>query len=471
MKKVLNFIAAAVLGIAMLSCAKEQVRNADSADPDEKTEAGKIAKVFTAGFERTRGDIESGNLRWAVNDKVAVYDDVNPSTANEFTVTEVNGLNVTFNGTVSAGATSFKAVYPFAAASENLTGDLLSVVIPSSQEIPSGETVDPSAIVSVAATTTSSFSFKNVFSLAKFTITQDNVSEVRFDAAVGECSPSAATGILSEAGTFAHVTVTPAGGGNFAAGTYYAAVVPCTRSGMVVCSKVGAVFRWKHDDSTTGVEFPRNGGIDFQNVDTGNILLAKWRFTKELKTDFEAAWRDTTTASGYGKRDGIYANEAGLARIRFRSAGSTSQTRGIASATGFPQVNSVQKNDRWVFFITPSANIASGSKIHIKFYTNISSSGDKTWRRAINNGSAWRYFDSDGNPTLADTSSDVLVTTPTDGSYTLIEGTITLAAELPAGTEKEFFRLFKYGGETGYTRLCDNASDGFDIGPYIEIVP
>ena len=190
-----------------------------------------------------------------------------------------------------------------------------------------------------------------------------------------------------------------------------------------------------------------------------------------MKTDFEAAWRDTTTASGYGKRDGIYANEAGLARIRFRSAGSTSQTRGIASATGFPQVNSVQKNDRWVFFITPSADIASGSKIHIKFYTNISSSGDKTWRRAINNGSAWRYFDSDGNPTLADNSSDVLVTTPTDGSYTLIEGIITLAAELPAGTEKEFFRLFKYGGDPGYTRLCDNASDGFDIGPYIEIVP
>lgn len=136
----------------------------------------------------TKATLEGLKIHWTAGDKIAVFDNVDPTTKHEF-IASSTGESTSFSGSVSEGATKFFAVYPYSAADNcNMTDDpanesvgYMNVNIPSEQNaVPGG--FDPAAAVLAAYTDSNekALAFRIPFALAKFTVSYDDVKSVSF---------------------------------------------------------------------------------------------------------------------------------------------------------------------------------------------------------------------------------------------------------------------------------------------------
>ena len=192
MKKIIILLGVLSLVLSMMACNKIEEEAAENNGPANVVKL--VPMTFSASYsydgvdddETTKTVLDGLSIKWKAGDKVAVFDDVDPSTPHEFTANS-DGDKTSFTGSVSGGAVKFFAVYPYSAAincDANDSGDYvgqMNVNIPSVQR-PVVGSFDPDAAVMAAFTdaTDKAFHFKVPFALAKFTVNYDNVYSVSF---------------------------------------------------------------------------------------------------------------------------------------------------------------------------------------------------------------------------------------------------------------------------------------------------
>ena len=285
MKKYIQIILAAVATVSAASCTKAElscpVQNGENPE--------KATVTITASLDAQKATLEGGSkVYWSAGDQIAVWDG---AAAHTFTLASGEGTaTATFAGEVPVDSSSYVLVYP-AAAFVKATAEVTTVTIPSRQSIAAG-VIDPAALVCTARTSdiSSAVGFKNAVSLVKFQIDEDGVTSVALTGNADEKFTGTAS--VDAAGTTvtcsdaARLSVVPAEG-NFAKGTYYAAIAPAT-----FASGLKAAFS---TDSQTGVlstegsiAFERSGGRNLGNI-TGNaktVRLSNIITTKEQLQDF-----------------------------------------------------------------------------------------------------------------------------------------------------------------------------------------
>lgn len=256
MKKTFYLTALAALALMVFSC--EQVNHLELVDgpeeqeltPDEPDQpAGPDAEgniVFTASREDLGGDLKStiasgGAVSWESGDAISILWNGGRTTST----TTDSGSEASFSATVDAEAAggTYYAVYPSSIATELTDADVLSVTIPSSQD-----GTFSSANINVAKTTSTSFSFKAVGNVIKFTVTDSDITKVRIyswdkSALSGICSVdvSGATPAISGeySSTSSEIEVAIDG-----AGTYYAVVLPGTHAeGLLFAPETATTYK------------------------------------------------------------------------------------------------------------------------------------------------------------------------------------------------------------------------------------
>lgn len=180
------------LVLSMMACNKIEEELAENNEPANVVKL--VPMTFSASYsydgvdddEATRTVLDGLSIKWKAGDKVAVFDNIDPSTPHEFTANS-DGAKTSFTGSVNDGAVKFFAVYPYSAAIDcdaDDSGDYvgqMNVNIPDVQS-PVAGSFDPDAAVLAAFTdaTDKAFHFKVPFALAKFTVNYDNVYSVSF---------------------------------------------------------------------------------------------------------------------------------------------------------------------------------------------------------------------------------------------------------------------------------------------------
>lgn len=174
---------------------------------------------------------EEDNARWENSDHIAVFDGTGK---RDFTIKSGTntGTSALFSGTVANSYSNLYTVYPYSAAG-SLSGSNVTVTVPSEQTVSSSNRVAPSAIVSVGKVNTSNMTveFKQVCGLVSFTIASNDIFKVIIEGSniAGTATVAAATGVTSSVSSGSDkITVSYSGGGNFATGKYYVAVLPGT---------------------------------------------------------------------------------------------------------------------------------------------------------------------------------------------------------------------------------------------------
>ncbi|MCH5172615.1 MAG: hypothetical protein J1D85_00230 [Bacteroidales bacterium] len=301
MKKL--FILAAAIAAAA-SCAKEPVVTESTALVNKTFEAS-----FNALDTKTSLSYESGvyKVLWNAGDEIAVYDDVDPRTPHVFTASG-SGASTTFSGQISAGASKFYAVYPADAAIDcNFTDGVISASVPQTQ-YPEAGNVDGNALVTVSYSESSTFVFRHVCSMLKFTLSgAEDVSEVQIKTNGDQLIAGASSVTYSEtpsevAGSASFVSIKPNGGKTFASGTYYAAILPTEFSGGITVTLFKSEGGAASKSANSALSAPRCAGADLGT-------LAGWTFGRAIHITSAEELQTLWTSGGcesLGNNDIVY---------------------------------------------------------------------------------------------------------------------------------------------------------------------
>lgn len=227
MKKIYNYFLVAMAAAAVVSCVKEEITNNTPDTVD--------GLVFTVQNEAVVKSVLNENItpEWVAGDAISV---------NGISCALLDAATGTFDGKNVETAESYSAVYPYAA--ENVfTGTVLSASVPAEQTIAAGQNVAAGALVAACISENTTLAFKNCVSLMQIDLPIEGVKEIvitvdgETEALAGPFTMDLAAETLAPVaaaeGTSKTVTLKPAEG-TFAAGTYYAAVLPGTFKGFTV---------------------------------------------------------------------------------------------------------------------------------------------------------------------------------------------------------------------------------------------
>lgn len=154
-KTAFYFIALACLGVAAVSCSKEEPNNGN-------------APKFKVTLESTdaKTTLNGENLTWTTGDQVAIFGTAAaPAT---YSATEVNGVYATLVSAQNPGDAPYTAIYPASIATSATT-----VTLPAEQHSVSGELTGFPMIAQGASTT---LNFYNPCSVLRITMTKANTS-------------------------------------------------------------------------------------------------------------------------------------------------------------------------------------------------------------------------------------------------------------------------------------------------------
>ena len=239
--KRIGFYFAMAAGLAVLACGKEapmeplSEENGNSAI--EETSGVGVFKA-SIGDELTKVtlDIADGyKLKWVESDPVAVY---KSGEADYSVYTAVSsGAASDLSGATLEETASYYAVYPQSAAVSFDGASTMQVKVAAEQALAAGGIAD-NVIVAKTTGAEAAFNFKNLGSLVQFTLDgAKNVERIVISAVGGEyVSGTVSVDLSGEVPAYSIVngskiiSLTPSEGSTFAAGTYYAAILPQTYS-------------------------------------------------------------------------------------------------------------------------------------------------------------------------------------------------------------------------------------------------
>ena len=265
MKKTLLLTSLAVLAIA---CAKEPALPLGSGETLFNARFGEAPAVKTA--------LEGSKVLWVADDAITLLWNGGNTVAQAASA----GETTTFSATVDA-ADTYYAVYP-SAVTATLSGSGLSLTVPAAQHGSFAE-----ANIAVAKTTDRTLTFKNLCALGKFTLSRDDIAEVRFAGAGEESLCGEVTVALDGSGVPScsgaagkEIVLTPASGSAFAAGTYYFSVIPGTLQNGVsftLTTAGGETLPVKASDKSAA--FERSNVLNFGTLDGASQLELFFDFT------------------------------------------------------------------------------------------------------------------------------------------------------------------------------------------------
>ena len=287
--RVLYFALAVAAAAIASSCVKEQ---AEPMDP----EAEITGQVFEASHEViTKSTLDDLTPTWVEGDQISVTGSDETAVCTFVAGTE-NKFQTEEGVTVES---PFYAIYPAAEGhSVDSEAGVFTATVPSIQKIAAGQNVAQGALVAVAQSETPQLQFKNAVGLVKLNITRPDIAAVKIESinvtdenAEAECVAGQFTMTLPteegqeptvklvEGTGITSVILNPAEeNGTFEQGEYYATVLPCKLSGIIV------TFTRRYQDAegnyktesinvrkTATTEIKRNAGIDLGSFFTYEI--------------------------------------------------------------------------------------------------------------------------------------------------------------------------------------------------------
>lgn len=317
MKTRVFYLALAVAAAAIApSCVEEQI------EQQEKPEVEIVGQVFEASHETmTKSTLFDLVPTWVEGDKILV------SGADEEAECTFVADNKFQTGDEDVRlASPYYAIYPAVSgnAVDRETG-IFTAAVPSVQEIPAAQNVAPGALVAVASSETTNLPFKNAVGLVKVNIGRNDIVSVLIESTNAEQkiagkftmnldpdknAEGEAPEIVMTEGV-ATVELKPAEGA-FAAGTYYATVLPCAIDGVKV------TFTRLNGESeeavtvqkATATTIARNSGIDLgdfflyeigtaQELLAWNRAAAKWTAWDVVRLTADIDCADVITSDNW----------------------------------------------------------------------------------------------------------------------------------------------------------------------------
>lgn len=229
-----------------------------------------IDKTFTASIAEVA---IKQDMALSTTDLIAMYDGYGKSTYNIASVDEQGKAEI--KGQVDSRATVFQAVYPYSAANAYTAGQEISVYIPDSQRISTGETASASALVCMGKEASGNILFESIVSYLELEVPEGTTQVTVRGAASG---PIAGDVYVAEDGsinvkdaawtpeTEQSVTIVP-DGETFAAGTYYVCLLPATfGNGFTIVYQSASATEAKA--TSEAVEFKANAIVDASKLST-----------------------------------------------------------------------------------------------------------------------------------------------------------------------------------------------------------
>ena len=285
--RVFYFALAVVAAATAQSCVKEQL------EQQEKPEIEITGQVFEANHEvLTKSTLVNLTPTWVEGDEIFV------SGSNQDGVCTFAGENKFQTEDDVRLASPYFAIYPAAEGNTvNRETGIFTATVPSEQVMTEGQNVAPGALVAVAASETTDLAFKNAVGLVKVNIQREDVVSVKIESTASgqpvagqftmnldpdsEQEGEAPSIAVVDGKGVSSVTLKPAGE-TFAAGSYYATVLPCNLSGIKVTftRMNGEKSESVTVQKATATTIARNSGIDLGSffvyeIGTAEELL-KW---------------------------------------------------------------------------------------------------------------------------------------------------------------------------------------------------
>ena len=216
-------------------------------------------------------------------------------------------------------------------------------------------------------------------------------------------------------------------------------------------------------------------------------LKAVWYFDTDPAKDAYTATFGTTagTIKDTAGDNGMYIDAngkgVGTGRITFvqvdkTSFGLTKDPKYIVGGTGHPYVSGVWPGDYGLFTATDGKSYPAGTKLHVKYLTRVSGTGQKYWKLEYWDGAAWQPATELQTETETGTSAQYNFIAPT--SNTTVDVTFSLAASC---TEMQFRMVCVANWQAngtgalaapngGTCRLAADANDLEGTSPIFEVV-
>lgn len=277
--------------IYILLCALAALAAASCTEKEELAPSftgEKVTREFSTVLTKTTLHTDGATVYWEDTDAISIFDG---TSNNKFDIKDYTSpsSSATFSGEVDAGATSFYAVYPYAAGNA-LAGSTLTAEVPATQTL-KADSFQSGAAVAVAYTTGNSLAFHQATAILGITLDSDmdNVESIEFYGNNNEYV-AGAVDVAMNTSNGAITSVTPGTGskkvtltGSFSAGeTYYLSFIPQTFSNGVTVlvnfdgDKTGIVTSDKELNTVAGMSYPI---ANFTRVTLPKIgLLDKYSF-------------------------------------------------------------------------------------------------------------------------------------------------------------------------------------------------
>lgn len=281
--------------MAMASCS-----SSDDEVAEIKEESKLVPMTFTATQEsnaETRSALNNSNgVDWQAGDEISVFDGTGAGCNHQFSLTGDASLGK-FSGIASSEATSFTAVYPYTEGAQLESDGIVSGITLPAEQTATPNSFDPKAALMMAySTDKSKLDFKNAVSLVKVT-TQFACKKIVLSAN----EDIAGTGKLTmtfdndtytssftfNSGSSKTITLKPATGESFDAGTYYIVVPPTTLTNGFSISFINSADTKAYTRTSTKNNIFNRSGI--RNLGTFKELDETWTSTIESNGNVKAS--------------------------------------------------------------------------------------------------------------------------------------------------------------------------------------
>lgn len=332
-----KIILAAAFAASVVSCQKDNLSENKATEP------------MTISTEvLTKTSLEGSEVHWSSDDVIAVFD--NTDAKNEFTVSDTNGSNASFSGSVTTGTTQIYAVYPYVHAISANSG-IIKVNVPSDQTSKAGSFAEEHNISVAKAQKipgveeVSGVTFKNACALLKFTVpsyisdmqkvTVSSNSVIAGEMTVDYSSETPAFSISEEGSKSISMT------GEYEAGsTFWFVLAPVTLDGITVNVETAkGVY-----SMSASAQFEMTAG-QYRNLGTlelaaasANSASAAHTYSNGMLTGTEVTVRlgIPSETSGYITALNLEVKNAAGVTVRTLSKGSASETETISPDQAWP---------------------------------------------------------------------------------------------------------------------------------------